>query len=145
MSRGWIPTQTENSNHHKDPWDHKLSHQSPCHIYRRLEGRFRGSRAEENLAYNQKCSRLRSAGEYFRTSHICHFKSTLPNPRSQNYTHCEQHPPVYALLFGSQIVSPWAGPHVPSVEKGGACLSWNCWSSDSSDRFSDGTQLQLVS
>lgn len=33
-----------------------------------------------------------------------------------------QQVPLYTVLLGSQMVFPFAGPHVPSVEYFGACL-----------------------
>lgn len=45
----------------------------------------------------------------------------------------EQQVPVYTVLLGSQIVLPWFGPHVPSVEYTGAALSTALMDSERKD------------
>src|SRR5256885_1527761 len=50
----------------------------------------------------------------FRTIHIATIVSILSI--YQCVTRTEQHPPLYTLLFGSQMVLPDLGPQLPSVE-----------------------------
>lgn len=65
-----------------------------------------------------------------------------------NVSPTEQHPPVYTLLFGSQIVLPWAGPQVPSVENTGPSLASSSGSAGRNDIEYliswTGTQLHCV-